>query len=196
MTNVYIVQTGGTTWEEQDRIESATGAPLTPQGAITVQNAARELAGLKIRTLYACTIGEAERQTAELVSEVLGGVKIRNTKGLHELDYGLWQGLTVEEIKRRQPRAYRQWTRNPATMCPPEGETPMDAQERLRHELLGILKKSKKSPALLVLRPVLAGLLECLVENESVDNMWEHVDTSRHWACHEVTTDALRENYK
>ena len=193
MTCVYVIQTGRTTWEEQGRRESAAGAPLTEQGAMAVQDAAVELADLNIKAVYACTTGEAERQTAELVSKALGGVKVRNKKGLHELDYGLWQGLTVAEIKRRQPRAYRQWTRCPASCCPPEGEAPAAALERLRGELRGVVKRKKNGPALLVLRPVLAGLLKCLAADEPVADLWRHVDASFRWGCYEINDNALCE---
>ena len=43
MARVYAIQTGQTTWEQQARIESATGAPLTEEGTIAVEGAAKDL---------------------------------------------------------------------------------------------------------------------------------------------------------
>ena len=185
MAKVYVLQTGQTTWEQQSRLESAAGSPLTEEGETTIRSAARELLGHSISTVYAYTTGEPERQTAELVATTLR-VKMRERKTLHELDYGLWQGLTVEEIKRRQPRAYRQWSKTPASIRPPEGETLDEAQERLKAALKEITKRHKNGAALLVLRPILTGLLRCLTEDQAVGNLWQRVDRSYRWGCYEV----------
>ena len=190
MTKIYAIQTGQTTWEQQSRVESSAGAPLTDEGTTAVEDAARQLPGQEIKAVYVCTAGEAERQTAELLAKTLKA-KIRNNEGLHELDYGLWQGLTVDEIKRRQPRAYRQWTRCPASTRPPQGETLAEAQDRLRSALKEIAKRHKNGSALLVLRPVLMGLLKCLSRHEAVDGLWRHVDQSLSWDCYELDDKTL-----
>ncbi len=190
MTTVYVVQTGQTTLEEARRLESAAGGALTEQGLEEVRSAARALDGHKIKTVYACTVGEGERQTAEVLAEQLHA-KVRDHGELHEIDYGLWQGLTTEEIKRRQPRVYRQWTKAPASVRPPEGETLAEAQHRLRHALKEIVRRHKNGTALLVLRPVAMGLLKCLAENGELDDLWRHVDLSFRWGCYDVDDQSL-----
>lgn len=190
MTTVYVVQTGETTLEQNQRLESAAGAPLTDQGQLEVLDAARAMNGCEIKTVYACTMGEGERQTAELVAGQLKA-KVRDKCELHEFDYGLWQGLTTEEIKRRQPRVYRQWTKSPASVRPPEGETLAEAQLRLKAALKEIVRKHKTGTALLVLRPVLMGLLKCLAENDELDDLWRHVDLSFSWGCYDVDDQSL-----
>jgi len=189
MSKVFVMQTGETIWEVQDRIESVPGAPLTEAGASDVERAAGELAdcGADIRAVYACA-GESEHETAELVAHALG-TKVRTEGELRELDYGLWQGLTRDELKRRQPRMFRQWSEAPASIRPPGGETLEEAQDRLREAIKGILKRHKDDAALLVLRPVAVGLLRCLVNNDPVEEIWKHVDNEFTWASYE--TDSL-----
>jgi len=184
------MQTGRTTWEEQSRVESGAGSPLTEQGAMAVQDAAKELPANEITAVYACTSGEAERQTAELLAKALR-LKVRDNKRLRDLDYGLWQGLTMEEIKRRQPRVFRQWTKAPGSVRPPKGETLTEAQDRLRDALKKILKRQKNGSALLVLRPVALGLVKCLTRNEAVDALWQHVDMSFRWSSFEMDPKSL-----
>ena len=192
MTKVYAIQTAPTVLEEQSRMDSMVWAPLTDQGALAVRDAARELAGpgLAITAVYACMSGEAERQTAELVAQEFH-VKIRDSKDLHELDFGLWQGLTVAEIKRRQGRAYRQWIKAPASVRPPEGETLEEARCRLAAAIKDIAKRHKGASVVLVLRPVLMGLLQCIFVDESIDSLWQHVDRTFRWGCYDVDEQAL-----
>ena len=182
MSTLYVMQTGRTTWEDQARVESTAGASLTDQGAQKVQDIANELRNRKIGVVYASE-GEAERQTATLAAKILG-LKVRTDTNLRELDYGLWQGLTIEEIKRRQPKRHRQWMESPASVCPPGGETLSDAQQRLRHAVREILKRQKGVSFLLVLRPVMVGLLRCLLSGEEIDTLWSHVDPALTWEEH------------
>ena len=51
---------------------------------------------------------------------------------MQNLDHGLWQGMLIEDVRRKQPKVYRQWQEQPETVCPPEGEMLSQAEERIR----------------------------------------------------------------
>ncbi|MCK4601801.1 MAG: histidine phosphatase family protein [Phycisphaerae bacterium] len=189
MSKLYLVQTGRTTWEDQNRVESSAGAPLTEQGADDISAAGRQLLAHNIDVIYASN-GETERQTAGLLAKTLG-LKVRTNKDLRELDYGLWQGLTLGEIKRRQPKVFRQWTDAPASVRPPDGETLQETQQRLRKATQNIIKRHKGGTVLVVLRPVALGVMRCLFENAAVETLWQHVDLAFKWACFEVNQGDL-----
>ena len=184
MAKLYVVKTGQTYWEQQQRLESTVGAPLTDQGARDVQDVARQLVGLNISAMYAAK-GEPEHHSAKLLAKMLG-LKVRTNSDLRELDYGLWQGLTVAEIKRRQPKVYRQWTENPASIRPPEGETLADAQKRLSRAMKQISRRHKGQDVLLVLRPVALAVLHCLLSDETIDAIWRYVNADFTWASYEI----------
>ncbi|MDY6913718.1 MAG: histidine phosphatase family protein [Planctomycetota bacterium] len=189
MAKLYVIPTGRTTWEEQDRVESAAGAPLCEQGIQCVQDLAKELTPHNIRTVYVSS-GEAERQTAKLLAKVLK-IKMRPDRDLREIDYGLWQGLMLQEIKRRQPKLYHQWIESPASVRPPGGETLAEADRRLRQALSRIVKRQKEDAALLVLRPVALGLVRCALADEPINNLPQHMDRSFRWASYETDGDLL-----
>ena len=174
MARMYLIQTGRTVWDEQTRIESAPGAPLAESGLRDVQEAAGELATLSITTIYASG-GQAEQETAGALARALGA-KVRTHKELRELDYGLWQGLTEEEIRRRQPKLFRQWGEAPSSVRPPGGETLLEALERLQRAVRDIVRRHRNGNALIVLRPVARGLLKCLTNGGAVEAIWRHVD--------------------
>jgi len=177
MPRMYVIQTGRTTWDDQTRVEPAPGAPLTASGQRDVQDAAKELASQAISIIYASR-GQAEQQTARLIADALGA-KMRTNKDLRELDYGLWQGLTAEEIKRRQPKLFRQWSEDPGSVRPPGGETLQEAQQRLGRAMRQILKRHRNGGALVVLRPVALGLIKCLLRRDGIESLWRNV----HEAC-------------
>ena len=189
MGKMFVIQTGRTTWDDQTRVESAPGAPLTESGQRDVCDAAKELTAQAISIVYACQ-GQAEQQTARLIAEALGA-KVRIDNDLRELDYGLWQGLTREEIKHRQPKLYRQWTEAPASIRPPGGETLLEAQQRLRKVMKGIIKRHRTGGALIVLRPVARALTKCLVGHDSVESLWQNMHEACTWDVFEADAKDL-----
>lgn len=189
MARIYVIKTGQTTFEEARRVESSGGEPLTPAGVEDVKAAARELAKEQIDAIYAST-GEAERQTATLASESLE-LKIHTVSNLREIDYGLWQGLTIKEIQRRQPKVYRQWTEAPMTICPPGGETLEQAWQRLREAVNEILKRQKVQAPLLVLRPVALHLVRSLLESKPPEETWNQMDPAFKWGGYDVNAKSI-----
>ena len=184
MAKLYVIKTGQTTFEQAERVESTAGAPLTPQGESEVRAAANELAKHPVDAIYASG-GESEQQTARLVGKIVGA-KIRTVADLSEIDYGLWQGLTIEEIKRRQPKVYRQWSEVPTTICPPGGETLTEVRDRITKAVEGIFHRRKKGTPLLVLRPVAMGVLRCLLEKKPPDKLWEQTELRCNWCSYEI----------
>lgn len=189
MSRFYVIKTGQTVFETQDRIESVAGSALTDKGAAEVRQATVEMAGKDIDVIY-CSKGEAEHQTAQEAGKLLR-LKVRTAQDLHELDYGLWQGLTLSEIRRRQPKVYRQWTDAPATVRPPGGETIDDVQQRICKTLKGILKRHKDETPLVVLRPVAMGLLRCALEQKDTETIWRQMDSDLVWCSYEMNLKAL-----
>ncbi len=189
MARLYVIKTGQTTFEAESRIESTAGAPLSDQGVQDVRTAAEQLAAEKLGTIYAAA-GETEHQTARLIGRQLG-LKVRTVPNLREIDYGMWQGLTLKEIRRRQPKVYRQWSEAPTTICPPGGETLADAQQRIHKALEGIIRRRKNGPPLLVLRPVVLGMLRCIVEKRAPEAIWKQTDPGFTWCSYEMDETAL-----
>jgi broad specificity phosphatase PhoE len=164
MTRFYLVKTGRTMFEDQQRLDCLVGSPLTAQGLSEALAAAEQFAGIAVSSIY-CGPGEAEAQTGRILSDML---RVRRTirPELHGFDYGLWQGLALAEMKQRQPRLYRQWKHSPGSLCPPGGETLAEAALRLRNEFVWMTKHHAGDAAVLVvLRPMMLGLAKRLMED-------------------------------
>ncbi len=189
MARLFVVRTGETIWQAQSRVHAAASAPLTDAGRRAVEHCAGEIAAHGPSDVY-FGAGEAERETGDLLAGALGA-KRRSTDGLSELDYGLWQGLTVEEIRQRQPTLYRQWLDDPSTIRPPGGESVDEAAERLRSVMRTIGRRRKRSPVVVVLPPVMLGLLRCLMQDEPLDALWRNLDDDFTWTVCELDERTL-----
>jgi broad specificity phosphatase PhoE len=161
MTQVVLIRAGATDYDEQGRVQGVLDLPLSERGRAEVQALAARLAATPLDAMYFGP-GESVAKTAEAVGRTVG-LRPKRLDDLRNLDHGLWQGLQVEEIRRRNPKVFRQWLEDPRTVCPPDGETIEDALDRLRDALKPLLKRHRdESFGLVVAEPaarLIAGIL-------------------------------------
>jgi broad specificity phosphatase PhoE len=94
---IVVVRHGETEWSAALKHTSRTDVPLTPAGRRRAQELASELAGEW--ALVLCSPLRRARETAELA----GFSDPVIDPGLHEWDYGEYEGLTTDEIRARRP---------------------------------------------------------------------------------------------
>ena len=134
MCQVVLIRPGATVYDEQNRVQGILDIPLSRAWARRSRTDGRcWLAAWTVRRLSAlyCGPGENVIRTAEIVGKALG-VRPKRIDEFRNLDQGLWQGLQIDEIKRRNTKLFRQWIDDPATICPPQGETVESAMGRIK----------------------------------------------------------------
>ena len=133
-SQVLLIRPGATLYDEQNRVQGVLDIPLSDQGRTDVHELAERLAEREnhapLCALY-CGPGESVVRTAEVVGKALG-LRPKRIDDFRNLDQGLWQGLQIEEIRRRNVKLFRQWIDDPRTIRPPQGETIEEAMDRVR----------------------------------------------------------------
>lgn len=157
MTQVVLIRPGATVYDEQNRIQGVLDIPLSDRGRAEVAALAGQLAGIELAAVY-CGPGESVVRTAEAVGRSIG-LRPRRLDDLRNLDQGLWQGLQIEEIRRRNPKLFRQWLDEPQTICPPQGETIEDALERIRDVLRPLIRRHRNDAIGLVVAEPIAQII-------------------------------------
>ncbi len=109
MTVVRLVfwRHGQTEQNRLRRIQGATDIPLNETGRDEARAAAKELARMKPTRIYSSQLGRA-LQTAQFLSEETG-LEIKIDERLRERSYGLWEGMTSEEIKAAHAEQWQVW---------------------------------------------------------------------------------------
>jgi len=119
MTQVVLIRPGATVYDEQNRVQGVLDIPLSERGQTEVVHLAERLADVELSALY-CGPGESVVRTAETVGRAVN-LRPKRVDELRNLDHGLWQGLQLHEIRRRNLKVFRQWLDDPLTVCPPGG---------------------------------------------------------------------------
>jgi broad specificity phosphatase PhoE len=82
----------------------------------------------KLDAVYCSDLSRAVRG-AEVIAEPfrLSPVKI---KELRERNFGVWEGMSFDEIKEKYPEDFRAWVKNPLRFSPTGGENTLEVKER------------------------------------------------------------------
>jgi probable phosphoglycerate mutase len=151
MSDVVLIRPGCTDFDDQNRIQGALELPLNHRGQEQVEEILRRLHGIELDVVF-CPPCEPARSTAIAVSEECHAT-LKEVGDFRNLDHGLWQGLQVEDARRKYPKVFKQWQESPETVCLPEGETVAEAVARLELALRKCLKR-KKSVAIVASEPL------------------------------------------
>lgn len=170
--HLILIRSGATDYELQGRIRGTLDIPLSAVGLADAARAADMLAAERPDAAYvagtACAI-----ETARIVGAACG-LRPRRIAGLHNLDQGLWQGMLVEEIRRKQPRLHRQWQDNPWAVAPPEGELLEQACERAEVALEKLVRRQPAGRVALVVPQPLDRIIRWIVSGRSMGDLWQH----------------------
>ncbi|MFQ6048428.1 MAG: histidine phosphatase family protein [Phycisphaerae bacterium] len=176
---LILIPVGQTDWQAQGRLAGGADLPLNEAGRHEVAELADSLAGKGLSLLYASQ-NQTAQQTASLLAERLG-VKLKSFKGLDEVDLGLWEGLTVQQLKQRYPRVYKQWAERPNAVCPPQGEQLEAASRRLVEAVRRIGLKHRDQTVGIVLGRLAMSLVRCQIDGLGLEQFWKQVDRCPTW---------------
>ena len=105
----YLVRHGETKWNAVDRICGRSDVPLSEAGRRQAKRLAERLKPISFDALYSSPLKRAI-DTARFISERIGLEPVLDDS-LVELDYGQWEGKTLQEIIKNDPKREKSWGR-------------------------------------------------------------------------------------
>jgi len=103
-TTLIVVRHAETTWNREKRMQGTTDTVLSDVGRAQAQALARRLANETFTALYSSDLSRA-RDTAQAIAE-LSGCELMLEPRLRERAFGVFEGLTADEIRARYPEEY------------------------------------------------------------------------------------------
>lgn len=190
MFRIILVRPGTTEYDHQGRIQGTLDIPLSEDGRREVDDAVEKLRVQPLDAIYSCPCQSA-KQTAEALGAVFD-IKPKTLDGLQNLNQGLWQGMLIEDVKKKQPKVYRQWQEQPAKVCPPDGESLSAAKDRAEDVVAKLLKKHKSEGVVAVVVPEpMASVICHVLRHDELGNLWQRVDNAATWEILDVVPQAV-----
>lgn len=128
MTKIILVRHGETVWNKELRYQGHRDIPLSDNGRQQAQKVRDRLAGERIDAFYASDLSRA-LETARIAAEPHGR-EVLPVPELRETNFGLWEGLTYNEIVAAYGEEMKKWREDPLVHRIPGGETLTEVAER------------------------------------------------------------------
>jgi len=126
---LLLLRHGETAWNRERRYQGWTDTPLSAEGLVQAEAAARELKEIAFAAVYASPLRRA-RDTAAAIAAP-HGLEVETDPAFKELGFGQWEGLTLDEARASDPALYEGWARTPHLVSPPGGERLVQARDRV-----------------------------------------------------------------
>lgn len=125
MTRLLMIRHAATAWNRSKRIQGLSDIPID-------DDARRDVAAWRVPddfhdALWISSPLERAMETARLL-----GAEPRKEQRLIEMNWGKWEGHTLENLRQRLGAAMAQNEDRGLDFRPPGGESPRDIQDRLR----------------------------------------------------------------
>lgn len=156
-TRVIALRHGETAWNLASRIQGQLDVPLNARGQWQVRRLAKAVADEGISAIYASDLLRAW-QTALAVAEPLG-LAVRQEPGLRERGFGVFEGMTFQEIRERWPQQSDRWRRRDPTFSSEGGENLIDFSARC---LAAASRLAAAHPGETVALVAHGGVMDCL----------------------------------
>jgi broad specificity phosphatase PhoE len=119
MKRLYLVRHGETDWNAAGRLQGSTDVPLNEQGRAQALALASQLSHHGVERVWTSDLSRA-RETGSIIAGHLGLVEPVVEADLRERRFGVFEGLTRDEIAARYPVEWRAW--HSKTAMPEGGE--------------------------------------------------------------------------
>ncbi|NLF25644.1 MAG: histidine phosphatase family protein [Deltaproteobacteria bacterium] len=139
--------------------------PLTAQGIVEAERLGRWLADRGIDRIFSSPQRRAY-ETAKIVAQSLPGrIEVRTDERLREMDFGIFEGLNLEEIAKQFPELHQQRRLDKLNFTIPEGESYQLVYDRM---VSFLREQSGKSATLVITHGTALKLLLLAVTSMSL----------------------------
>ncbi len=146
VTRLYLIRHGETQGADTKRYKGHIDIPLSANGIKQMERLAEYIsaeATSKLSAVYCSDLSRAVK-SAEIIAEP-HSIKPVVFKDLRERNFGIWEGMSFDEIKEKYPEEFNAWTNNPLEFSPMQGESTIEVKDRAIAALDNILSKHMKS---------------------------------------------------
>lgn len=125
MTTFLLVRHGATDWNDRRLAQGHADIPMNARGRRQAADAARALEDRRVDAVYASDLRRAIDTAVEIARP--RGLDVVTDASLREIDQGEWEGVHVDEIRRRWPEL---WGPARHFRARPGGEAPGEVRTR------------------------------------------------------------------
>jgi len=137
-TKVILIRHGETEWSYQKRYCGFTDIELNEKGRQQARRLLKRLIKEKIHKVYSSDM----KRTVQFAKIVFKDLPVEELLDLREMNFGIFEGLTYQDIMEKYPRVYGEWLGSPLDIIITQGEGLKILARRVRKALRRILSQN------------------------------------------------------
>lgn len=164
--NIYLVRHGQTNANVESRFCGVTNVDLNAHGIQQAKNVAKKLKDFKIDSIYSSDLKRTQK-TAEIIN-AFHDKEIQWNKKLREMNFGVFENLTFEEIENNQPDVRDLMLEQGHNFEFPEGESLGKVYKRANKIFDAIVEENNDQNILIVSHAV---VIQSIIVKKIIDNI-------------------------
>ena len=151
---ITFISHGATVHSEENRIsDNENYPPINDSGQDEIEKICEWLKKRAIKNdkIYTSSALRAT-QSAQMIAKVFKK-DFEVLDGLHSRKYGVWSGLTFEQIENKYPQMLGQLHENTCSYCPEKGETILEFNKRVSKIIKKIVEENSGNRIIIVTHP-------------------------------------------
>lgn len=169
-TRIYLIRHGETAWNEAGRYQGHQDVELSPRGLEQAILLRERLRKENIKAIYTSDLKRA-RDTANIIAQA-HGLMVNELYSFRELNFGLWEGLTYQEIASRYPEEWKKWLAAPGNIRVPGGESYLELQDRVYRAFLKIVARHPGEKLAIVAHGGTLRVIICKALGLGLEGLW------------------------
>lgn len=169
MTTIMLVRHGNTDWNAREIFRGRADVELNETGIKQADLLAKYLEPMAMEAVYSSPLKRAFK-TAEMVGAT-HHVDAIPCQELIDFDYGEWQGLSHDTVRKRYRALYSEWLNSPHLARVPHGESLDDVRKRV-NRLVNQMIAKHKGTVLLVSHRVVHKVMICVLLGLDNSHFW------------------------
>lgn len=171
---LYIVRHGETEWNVIKRFQGQLNTPLTEKGMEKLRKTGKKLENVLFDEVYTSELGRTVASAEIILNENRGyrnkKLELKKLAELNEVYFGVWQGLTYEEVFLKYPEEANNYFYNVKNYKAEnvEAENLKDALERFLKGINKILDSHESGNILVVTHGTVLEMFMNYVANDSI----------------------------
>ncbi len=126
---VYIVRHGETQWNKEEVFRGRKDVPLNEAGRRQAEQAGAYFRDIPVQRIVSSPLSRAD-ETARGIADATG-VPVETAEELTDINFGVWEGLSLRQVEERYPAEFAVWGTSPEKARIAGGETLDEVRERV-----------------------------------------------------------------
>jgi alpha-ribazole phosphatase len=170
-TSIILIRHGQTAWNAEEVFRGQADIELDETGLKQAELLAEYMSHRKLEAIYSSPLKRAVRTAEAIASRHKLAVEI--TPGLNDIDFGEWQGLSLQEVRTRFNELFEMWVTDPHRVRIPSGESLDDVRQRALALVNNVVEEHEDKVIALVSHRVVNKVLICALLGLDNSHFWD-----------------------